>query len=349
MSLPRVRACRAGARSLAIGILLAAIGCDAPIDPLPQPFPPNIQIAASPAAGSIVETHAADSLVLAFDRAMDPNSLRLVRRMSFLLPVSITDLAGSWNQDHTRVVFEMSRYAVQPGAHYEAVFTGLRTASGDLYNLGPYRIHFRTRGVPDLLPITTVALEPRTFCHDFDPEHTTCGARSTLRVEFAAADSIWHRWDHGDGTITSELLRRRSRGLDWLGFETRTQAASQRVSWSEPLPLCNLPAVRGSRITVAERWGSDGTRLENWEVVVAAPESPAHSIQVGALAVQLAFTDATVLDITYRLMPPGGSTAQVSERWWLYPGIGLVRRQIEIRRGAETRLELRRFAPGLPD
>lgn len=331
-------------------IVIALTGCDNPSEPLPQPFPPNIRIRVEPAAGSTVDLAAADSVVLTFDRPMDPSSLGVVRRMSFLLPLSIADLDGRWNQDHTRVVFELTQYPVQPGAHYEATFNGLRTAAGELYNLGPYRVHFRTRGIPDLMPVTPdAALEPRTFCHQRDPESTACEARSTLRIETVGSDSLWIRWDGDNGDATGELYRRSPRNLEWLGFETGAGESRRRVLWPEPVPLCNLPAVRGTRATAAWRVAADGTRLDAWQASVAAPESPSHTIRVGGLAVQLAFTDATVLDITYDLTPPGEIAAQHRERWWLYPGVGLVRREIRVRRGDVETFELRRFAPGLPD
>ena len=335
---------------IVLSIASAPIGCDNPSEPLPQPFPPNIEIGVEPAPGSTVDPAAAERVVIHFDRPMDPASLRIVRRMSFLLPLSVADLEGTWNDEHTRVMFELTQYPVQPGTQYEAVFSGLRMAGGELYNLGPYRVHFRTRGIPDLLPLTSEsALESRTFCHDFEPDGSDCALRSTLRVESAGADSIWYRWSDAAGKTTGELFRRRPRAIEWLGFDLGVGEAQRRVLWSEPVPLCNLPAARGSRFAASTRTAADGSRLENWECVVAPPESPTHTIRVGALAVQLAFTDATVLDIGYDLIAPGESTAQHRERWWLYPGVGLVRREVRVQRDEAVVFERRRFTPGLPD
>ncbi len=335
--------------AIVVSIVTAPIGCDAPNEPLPQPFPPNIQITVEPALGSTVDPPAAERVVLHFDRPMDPTSLRIVRRMSFLLPLSVADLEGSWNDDHTRVVFEMTQYPVQPGTQYEAVFSGLRMAGGELYNLGPYRVHFRTRGIPDLLPAPSEStLESRTFCHDITPDGSDCTSQSTLQVESAGVDSIWYRWSGDDGEVTGELYRRRPRALEWLGFDHGAGDARRRVMWSEPVPLCNLPAARGSRSTASTRTAADGSRLENWECVVASPESPTHTIRVSALAVQLVFTDATVLDIGYDLISPGESSERHRERWWLYPGVGLVRREVRVQRGDVVTFERRRFAPGLP-
>jgi len=337
-------------RGVLWGCLMTLIGCDNPSEPLPQPLPPNIQITAEPMPGATVDLAAADSVVLAFDRPMDPQSLRVVRRMSFLLPLSIVDFEGRWNQDHTRVVFELTRYPVQPGAHYDALFNGLRTADGELFNVGPYRVHFRTRGIPDLMPVTPdEAREPRTFCHQHDSKSTECESHSTLRIETVGSDLLWIRWEGDAGDATGELFRRRPRSLEWLGFETGTGESRHQVLWPEPVPLCNLPAVRGTSVTAASRVATDGTRLDTWKASVAAPESPSHSVQLAGLSVHLAFTDATVLDITYALTPPGETTAQHRERWWLYPGVGLVRREVRVQRGDVATFELRRFTPGLPD
>lgn len=331
------------------GILFAAsIGCDHPSEPLPQPFPPNIEIAVEPALGSTVDAAAAGRVTIRFDQPMDPNSLRIVRRMSFLLPLSVADLQGLWNAEHTRVTFEMSRFPVQSGTQYEAVFSGLRLASGELYNMGPYRIHFRTRGVPNLLPVTLDSgLESRTFCHDLDPDTQDCASHSTLDVEPAGSGSAWYRWTPEEGEPTGELFRRRSRSIEWLGSDMGVGETRRSVLWSEPVPVCDLPAVRGSRWVATTRTAADGSRLENWQSVVASPESPAHTIVAGGWAVQLAFTDATVLEIRYDLIAPGAPVARHSERWWLYPGVGLVRREVRVERGETSVFERRRFTPGL--
>jgi len=336
--------------AIVLSVVAATIGCDDPSEPLPQPYPPNIGISVDPAPGSTVDPAAAERVVIHFDRPMDPASMRIVRRMSFLLPLSVTDLDGTWNNDRTRVMFELTQYPVQPGASYEAVFSGLRMAGGELYNLGPYRIHFRTRGIPDLLPVNLDSvLESMTFCHDLEPDGSDCTTHSTLRTVFAGRDSIWYRWNDDGGQETGELFRRRPRALEWLGLDTGVGDAWRRVLWSEPLPLCNLPAVRGSRMTAAARTSADGSRLDLWECVVASPESPTHTIRVSGLAVQLAFNDATVLDIGYDLTSPGKPTERHRERWWLYPGVGLVRREIRVQRGDTVSFERRRFAPGLPN
>jgi hypothetical protein len=341
------------------GTALASLpACQGILDPYPEPLPANIAISAWPAPGSSLDAAAADSVVLQFDRSMDPESLRLVRRMSFLFPLTVEHFDGRWSPDHRRVVFDLTQFPVQPGTLYEAVFSGLRTAAGELYNLGPYRVWFRTRGRPDLFPMQMEeALSERPFCHRAHPDSTTCAATSTLHLESTGPDGIALRveCDECAGTEAHrrDLFREVDARVEWLGWDELDAAANptRSVRWPQPPVLFAAPVRSGDLQVGTPQDAAGGTRLESWTSTVGKLDSPVHYVDAPGLPIQIVFSESRRLELDYVLVHPGGRREARRERWWLYPGIGLVQREIEITRDDPPgrSWELRSYAPTLSD
>ena len=72
-------------------------------------------------------------------------------------------------------------------------------------------------------------------------------------------------------------------------------------------------------------------------------------VALSGSSVHAGVSAAEAAKLKSELTPLGGITAKHRERWWLYPGVGLVRREVHIQRGDVATFEVRRFAPGLPD
>jgi hypothetical protein len=341
-------------------LLLAALilpTCRSAVEPDPQPYPANIDITSWPAPGATVDVTAADSVELRFSRSMDPNSLRFVRKMCFLLPLTLENFAGRWNSDHSSVVFDLTQFPVQPGTLYEAVFTGLRTAAGDLYNLGPYRVWFRTRGQPDLLPMRPdVRLSTREFCHVDNPESTACAHTSTWRAEAIGDDSLAVRitCDNCVGAERDrrELYRKSGSRLEWLGFDVYDAAGelSRSVRWPQPPALLDQPVRTGAVQVQSTQTASDGTQLLSWKSTLGNLDSPVHLVSAPGLPIQIVFSESRLVDIDLTLVDPDGVTEHRTERWWLYPGVGLVRRELKSERSDSPgqRYELQSYAPDVP-
>lgn len=340
-------------RSLAAACTAALVaGCEAPEQPLPQPFPANIDIATQPSNGAVVAASAADSIVFEFSRSMDTASLGFVPRMSFLLPLSIERFEGRWSDDARRVVFDLGGFPVQPGSLYEAVFAGLRTRDGDLYNMGPLRFHFRTGGEPDLFPLRPQSVvASRTFCHRAE-DTTECSHTSTLEIETGGdAEVAWRQECGACGLHRRDFFHRNGARIEWLGYDLLDSAAAavRGVRWPRPPALLSLPATRGRQWSAPAQTAPDGTHLAGWKVTVGEAESPAFTLAAAGLAVQLVFSECTVLDLEYALTPAGGAAESRRERWWLYAGVGLVRREIRATLDAQSYYELQTYTPVLPE
>ena len=328
---------------LGLAILAAGLACQDALQPLPRPFTPNIEVTSWPLPGSTLDPLAADSVVLAFSRPMEPRSLRFFTKMSFLFPLTVADFEGRWNADSTRVAFGLTRFPVQPGALYEAVFAGLRTAAGDLYNMGPYTVSFRTRGAPDLFPLVPPArLALRRFCRRPSAESRDCARSSILTVESAGVDSVALGWSCATGCDTPaparlDLYRKNGDRLEWLGYDLLDPGGEPRgaVRWPQPPALLALPAEPELVLEGTPQTSADGTRLDRWRATTASgTDSPSQILALPALAalpglqLQIVFSECRVVDLEYTLASPGGMPESRHERWWLYPGVGLVRREI---------------------
>ena len=335
---------------LALGAV-AWLACEPPLDPYPQPLPPNITIVVTPAAGDTVEIAAADSIVLRFDRRMDPESLWLVRRISFLLPLSVDRLEGRWNAARTRLVFHLSRFPVQPGATYEALLVGLRTADGELYNRGPFPILFHTRGIPDLFPIPVPArVAARDFCRRATGK-VACEETLTLVAVPLGADSLvlTTTCEECGGFRRADSFRKTSRGVEWLGFDLPAGNGIQSVRWPAPPVFVGVASTPGATWTSGAQLSPDGTQLVEWHASDTGIDAPAERLAVSNLPVQVTFPSSHVLRFDYTLEFASGAREHRRERWWLHPGVGLVRRETHVERSDTSSIPDRvdAYVPGV--
>lgn len=328
------------------------VGCQSPDQPLPRPLPANIDISTWPEIGARVAPNLTDSISIQFSRSMDPSSLTYVPRMSFLFPLTVEPLEGRWSEDTKRVAFDLSGFPVQPGTLYEAVFSGLRTRDGDLYNLGPLRFHFRTAGEPDLFPAhphTLVA--SRTFCHRRG-DASDCTHTSRLETEERDGNEVsWYYQCDSCPLRRRDFFRQGISRIEWLGFETLDDSGvrERNVRWTHPPVLLNLPATPGRSWQAAAQAAPDGTSLSQWKVVVRAPDSPTFELSTGGFTIDLVFSECTVFDVEYVLAQSGADAEHRRERWWMYPGVGLVRREIHSEIEARSSYELQVYTPILSE
>lgn len=335
-----------------VGLLLP--GCDTAVAPLPRPLPPNIEIHASPTYGDTIDATASPTLSIEFNRPMDPYSLLLLRRIAFLLPISADRLDGHWNPERTRVDFRLTQFPLQPGATYEAVFAGLRTADGELYNKSPFTVLFSVRGTPDLLPMHPhPRLATRDFCRWIGNPSGACDAELVMQSASFGTDSlaVETRCATCSTPERRDLFRQRGAEIQWIGFDTHDAggALRQSVRWRQPPTLFRLPPRSGATFELPPQTAPDGTSLSTWKARLVGTESPAEVVGASVLPVQIAFTDSWVLEVESSLTTPGNPTEQRTERWWLYPGVGLVQRESRSQHAGETtaRLVVEHYTPSL--
>jgi hypothetical protein len=355
----RARRSRGALRVLAVAASVVAMpACQGILEPFPEPLPPNILITCWPEPGSTLDAAAVDRVELRFDRRMDPASLGFVRRMSFLLPLSVEDFAGRWSPDQRSVVFDLTQFPVQPGTLYEATFSGLRTADGDLYNLGPYRVWFRTRGLPDLFPMQVEdLLAARPFCRRVHADSTACASTSTLHFEAAGTDTLALRREcspcSDDDGPRRDLFRRAGPRLEWVGFDVLAPdgTAARTVRWPEPPALFAAPVHAGDRLEATAQESADGTRLESWSAVAGGIEEPVHYVDAPGLPIQLVFSQSRVVSLQSVVVHADGRRETRHERWWLCPGLGLVQRDGEVWRSDRpgSRYAIESWAPTLSE
>ncbi len=342
---------------MAAGTLAAAwlaLGCENLQAPLPRPLPPNIDIRSIPASGDTVGPDSARTLVLEFSRPMEPYSLLLLRRISFLLPLSAERLEGEWNGDSTRVEFRLVNFPVQPGAAYGVVFAALRTADGELYNHSPYEVRYAVRGVPDLLPMSPdPRLESREFCRRIGKTSGPCSLRWVMRSVSAGPDSL------AVETLCTgcahperrDLYRRLGDEVQWLGFDLYDDsgALQRSVRWRQPPGIFALPPQRDAAFGSVAQTAPDGTVLLQWSARLAGTESPVQVVYASGLPVPVEFTASWVVEIESGIAYPGFAPETRKERWWLYPGVGLVRRetQRQLEGGTAAPLESDSYVPGV--
>jgi hypothetical protein len=329
-------------------------GCQDLNAPVPVPLPPNIGIQSQPPYASVVDATTTTSFGLIFDRSMDPNSLRSVRRVSFLLPLTVDELGGRWNEDHTQLVFDLTQFPVQRGATYQVSFAGLRAADGELYNMGSYRVLFRTRGNPDLLPMQPQGrLAHRAFCHRTGSA-SDCDVDWILSSWSAGQDSLVLESRCGDCELPArrDWFRREARQIVWLGFDVEAGAATPavQVRWPQPPGFLALPTTSRQNLTAADQVAHDGTALESWSARDGGRETPVYNFIADGVPVQVTFDESRCIDLEYVLRSAAGTETH-RERWWLYPGVGLVRRERRVSRDGDPNpsYELETYTPSITD
>jgi hypothetical protein len=160
--------------------------------PVPEPLPPNIEIAAYPPAGTTVRIEDAARIRIDFSRSMDRESLRAVRRVVVPDAAQRRKLAGRWSDDDRHLEFDLTRFPLQRGATYQVVFVGLRAPrTASCYNRGPYKILFRIAGEPDLLPMQPSSrIATRLFCHRIGASDDGCSIASSQTAWSSGTDTL---------------------------------------------------------------------------------------------------------------------------------------------------------------
>jgi len=322
----------------AAGALLLGVGCTAIQDPFPAPLPPNLRITPTPALDARVDAAATTSVRLDFDQPMDRESAQQVTRVSFLLPVALRNFDGTWNAASSAVEFELSHFPTQPGALYEARFTGLRTAAGELYNGGPFEMRFETTGHPDLFPLRPhPRVATRNYCRRTGSATAAC-LTATLHADSIGIDSLRvHSACEDCIEARDDFFRGRASRIEWLGWDDTDfdDTVLRGVRWLDPPALLTAGMKAGDTLTGSAQAGASGVELLSWRSTHRGTQSPTQSIRAGAGTVEVVYSRATMLDLDYALRIDGIEELHW-ERWWLLPGVGLVRRETRIQRGADA-------------
>jgi len=340
---------RQGAIWAAAGLSLS-LGCTAIQDPFPTPLPPNLLITPSPARDARVDPAATQRVRLAFDQPMDRSSVQQVSRVSFLIPVALRDLDGIWSAGDSAVEFDLTQFPTQPGALYEARFTGLRTAAGVLYNGGPFELRFETTGIPDLLPLRPhPRVATRNYCRRSSPASAPC-VTTTLRSDSIGTDSLRTHFTCEDCVEgRDDFFHGRPERIEWLGWDDTDldDAVVRRVRWPTPPPLVATRTRTGDVLEGAAQTAPSGVQLLRWRSTNRGPGSPSQAIGVVGGTLEIVYSRATMIDLDYALRIAGVEETHL-ERWWLLPGVGLVRREARIERdGNAPRTTIESFVPSL--
>lgn len=328
---------RRGGSWTACGLLLG-LGCAEIHDPFPAPLPPNLRIAPTPAFNAQVDAAATTRVRLDFDQPMDRGSVQQVTRVSFLLPVALRNFDGTWNAGGSAVEFALSDFPTQPGALYEARFTGLRTAAGLLYNGGPFELRFETTGRPDLFPLRPHArVATRNYCRRTGSESAAC-LTTTLHADSIGADSLRVHFTCEDCTESrDDFFHGRNGRIEWLGWDDTDfdDTVRRRVRWPEPPALLTAGMRAGTVLEGRAQSGAAGVELLRWRVTHRGTASPTQPVRAGAGVVEIVYSRATVLELDYAVRIDGSEESRL-ESWWLLPGVGLVRREARVQRGSEA-------------
>lgn len=334
----------------AAGALLLGLGCTAIQDPFPAPLPSNLRITPTPALDARVDPAVTTHVRLDFDQPMDRGSAQQVTRVSFLLPVALRNFDGTWNATSSAVEFELSHFPTQPGALYEARFTGLRTAAGELYNGGPFEMRFETTGRPDLFPLRPhPRVATRNYCRRTGSATAACQI-TTLHADSIGVDSLRvHSTCEDCLEARDDFFRGRASRIEWLGWDDTSidDTVLRRVRWVDPPAFLAAGMSAGDEITGRAQTGAAGVELLHWRSTHRGTDSPAQSIRAGAGTVEVVYSRSTRLDLDYTLRIDGVEESHL-ERWWLLPGVGLVRRETRLQRGNDApQTTFESFTPSL--
>ena len=316
----------------------ALAGCGEIHDPYPAALPHNLTITATPEYGARLQPADVEDVVLEFDRAMERASLQSVQRVSFLLPLALRSFDGRWDAGDTRITFDLDEFPIQPGATYEARFIGLRSAEGELYNGGPYEVRFRTFGRPEYFPVQPHArVATRILCRRLDGTGDCIAV--TMRLEASGADTLQSRTACEDCTgARIDWFRRAAAHVEWLGWDDvdAGEVTIRSVRWPQPPRLLAQATVRGTVLEAVAQTASGGEQLESWRSEHTGSGSPVSNVEIEGKVVEVAYTGSAIVDIGYAWRDRDGMLETRHERWWLYPGVGLVRREATVARDDGT-------------
>jgi hypothetical protein len=152
------------------------------------------------------------------------------------------------------------------------------------------------------------------------------------------------------GVERRDWYRRQAQRILWVGFDEMDPAGSvtRSVRWPEPVVVFQSPLQRRDRFTAAPQTSADGTTLSGWTAQYTGNESLSRAISASVLPIQIVFSESKVVSLEYKLESPGAPAEHRSERWWLYPGVGIVKREARITVGSEpSRLEIDAYVPPL--
>lgn len=330
--------------------LVLGLGCAEIQGPFPVPLAPNLQITPTPARDALVDAAAIERVELAFDQPMDRGSVQQVTRISFLLPVAVRDLDGIWNADDSAVAFEFGSFPTPQGALYEARFTGLRTAAGVLYNGGPFELRFETLGTPDLFPLRPHArVATRNYCRRTGSSTAAC-LTTTMHADSIGTDSLRvHSTCEDCIEARDDFYHGRAGRIEWLGWDDTDfdDAVLRRVRWTQPPALVATGTRLGDVLGGMPQISPSGVTLLRWRSTNRGTASPTQPVRAGAGTLEVVYSRSTMIDLDYALRIDGVEESRV-ERWWLLPGVGLVRRETRVQRdGGPVQTTFESFIPSL--
>jgi hypothetical protein len=133
----------------------------------------------------------------------------------------------------------------------------------------------------------------------------------------------------------------------WTGFDEidGTGAVTRSVRWGEPPVVYSSPIQRRDVFETPAHSSSDGTMITGWRSRYIGNESPVRAISASVLPIQVVFSDSKIVQIEYTIESPGSLPQHRVERWWLYPGVGTIRREARITEDGAERLEIDAYTP----
>jgi hypothetical protein len=196
-------------------------------------------------------------------------------------------------------------------------------------------------------------LESREFCRRIGKTTGSCNVQLVMRSTSVGLDSmaLETRCASCANPERRDLFRRVGDEVQWLGFDVYASSGvlQRSVRWRQPPGLFALPPQQGATLVSPAQTAEDGTVLALWSARLAGTESPGQLVLASVVPIQVEFTASWVVEIESQISSPGSAPEYRLERWWLYPGVGLVRRETRIERPGETtsRLELDSYTPDI--
>src|SRR5262249_37590005 len=138
--------------------------------------------------------------------------------------------------------------------------------------------------------------------------------------------------------------------IEWLGFDVvdLDDQVTSRVRWPQPLPLVRRGSRQGETLDGAPQSTPVGIDVVRWHTMNTGVDSPSHPLVLSEGTVSVVYSRSTVLAVDYALRLADGSLEAHAERWWLLPGVGLVRRTVTVQRGDAAPSEsIDTFVPSL--
>src|SRR5262249_13306888 len=108
---------------------------------------------------------------------------------------------------------------------------------------------------------------------------------------------------------------------------------TRSTRWPHPLPVLAFGTRAGMTLTSPAATAASGVELVRWRTTDSGRDDTSYTLDLAGGSVEVAYSGCTVLAVAYVLRASDGDVEAHEERWWLLPGVGLVRRDADVRLG----------------